>query len=355
MAGVTTPKLVIAACKAGALGSHALAFLQPSKVEADLRETSGAISGRPFTCNVFAIPAQVMRRDQQEVAERAVAHLRSVLQQPELTSDLQIPSVNSALNVPYKEHLEAIAHCPKECRPVAVSFTFGLPDREDMQLLRDLGVVSMGTATTVEEAEAVVDAGLDVVIAQGIEAGGHRGSFQSDGQNGVGLIALVPQIVDAIENSVPVVASGGVMDRRGVAACMALGASAVQVGTAFLLTRESQAHPAHKKVLLQTSSSNTVVSNVFSGRYARGVSNEMYRAAITFAEAPVGESDCIAPYPLQQTLTNQIKQRAFAKEQFGFGSMWTGQGLGMAREGLSCEELVAELMQGVSAPGAPAR
>ena len=194
----------------------------------------------------------------------------------------------------------------------------------------------MGTATNVEEAVALERAGVDAVVAQGAEAGGHRGTFAGDVDAGmVGTIALVPQIADAVK--VPVIASGGIMDGRGIAAALALGASGVQMGTAFLACDEAGIPEAYKQAILAARESDTRVTRAFSGRPARGIVNRF----MTEVERGAG-ADAILPFPLQNALTRPLRAAAAKAGRAEFLSLWAGQGVRLARRE-SAASLVARL------------
>jgi nitronate monooxygenase len=215
------------------------------------------------------------------------------------------------------------------------SFTFGIPPAEALAAAKRAGIFLMGTATTVEEARALEHAGADAVVAQGSEAGGHRGTFAGPFEGGmIGTFALVPQIVDAV--SVPVVASGGIMDGRGIAAALALGASAVQMGTAFLPSKEAGIADAYKAALLAAQETATRITRAFSGRPARGIVNRF----MTEVETAGGEA--ILPFPLQNALTRPLRTAATKQGRAEFLSLWAGQGTRLARR-LPAADLVAAL------------
>lgn len=226
--GINTAELVLASTRAGVLGSIAAAYCTQEQVRKDVA-TVRAATDRPFAINLFAPTA-----DSEHPGDAAamleflsVWHARFGLPPPAL------PEQSS-------EPFNAMMGLLLELKPPVVSFTFGLLPPDVMQQLKARGIFVIGTATTVREAVLLASAGVDAVVAQGAEAGGHRGSFSTKrGAGDVGLMALLPQIVDAVP--IPVIASGGIMDGRGIAAAFALGAAAVQMGTAFLVTRESGA------------------------------------------------------------------------------------------------------------------
>jgi nitronate monooxygenase len=236
--GMTTPRLVAAVAEAGGLGTVAGAMLGPDDLRAQIREVR-SLTDRPFAVNLFA-PLPPPSRDR-------VTEWAGLLGVP-------VPEPRPA--PVFADQLAVLA----DERVTVVSVTFGIPPTGD------LDAVTMGTATSVAEAEALERAGVDVVVAQGYEAGGHRGTFIGAAERSlVGTVALVPQVVDAV--SVPVLAAGGIMDGRGVAAAMALGAQGVQLGTAFLTCEEAGTSAAHKRAL----AGETTVTRVLTGRPARAV------------------------------------------------------------------------------------
>lgn len=219
------------------------------------------------------------------------------------------------------------------------SVTFGLPPADSVAAAKARGMRVLGTATTVAEAVALEQAGVDGVIAQGSEAGGHRGSFIGDpAANLVGTMALVPQVADAV--GVPVIASGGIMDGRGIAAALALGATAVQMGTVFLTTGEAGIPEAHKAAILAAREDQTRITRAFSGRPARGIVNRFMETA----EDPRAP-EAVLPFPLQNALTRPLRTAAGKAGRAEFLSLWAGQGLTLAQR-RPAGELVADLLRG---------
>lgn len=251
--GPTTPELVAAVSGAGGLGSLGAAYLDPDTI----RDTIGAVrklTDRPFNVNLMA-------------------HQRLD----------PLPVTDQDLNA----QLDALE---EEGVPV-FSFTFGIPPVDRLARLRRAGTLVLGTATTVAEARRLAELPVDAVVAQGSEAGGHRGTFAHGfGAALVGTMALVPQVADAVGGALPVVAAGGIADGRGAAAAHLLGADGVAIGTAFLVAAESGAHPAVQGVILDADETSTVITDAYTGRPARGVRTPM------LADLEAGE---IAPFPLQ--------------------------------------------------------
>ena len=193
----------------------------------------------------------------------------------------------------------------------------------------------MGTATCIEEGRLLEAAGYDAVVAQGSEAGGHRGSFLKEQQPDVGLFSLLPQMCDAVR--IPVIASGGVMDGRGIAAALHLGASAVQMGTAFLATAESGATAVWKEKLASASDTSTVVTRTFSGKRARGIRND-------FIERMSRYEDELADYPVHNAITGPLRAQAKRLEEPEYQSLWAGQSSSLARKGMAAGDLLKALV-----------
>jgi nitronate monooxygenase len=221
-----------------------------------------------------------------------------------------------------------------ESAPAVFSFTFGLIPAPAVAAIRRRGLYLVGTATTVEEATALMELGVDAVVAQGSEAGGHRGTFATSfGAGMVGTMALVPQICDAAQ--VPVIASGGIMDGRGVAAALALGASAAQLGTAFLTCSEAGVAESYKEAILGAHEDQTRITTAFSGRPARGIANR-------FLEEMESRQEGILPFPLQNRLTRPLRTECSKRNRAEYLSLWAGQGVRMARRS-TAGELVERL------------
>ena len=222
------------------------------------------------------------------------------------------------------------------------SLTFGELPASAIEGIKARSMFLIGTATTVEEALALEKSGVDAVVAQGSEAGGHRGTFRGDFSSGmVGGISLVPQIVDAVQ--IPVIASGGIMDGRGIVAALALGASAVQMGTAFLTCHEAGVPDAYKEAIMTAREDQTRVTRAFSGRPARGIVNRF----MTGIELE-GDDQAILPFPLQNSLTRPLRTEAAKQGRAEFLSLWSGQGVRLARR-QSASELVARLAREIDA------
>lgn len=310
------PKATLAAAvsAAGGLGSLGCAASSVERIRADVA-TIRAAGDRPFNLNFFAhVPAPV------DAAREAAWRRRLAPYYAERGLDPEQPVI-MAERAPFDATMAA---CVAEIRPAVASFHFGLPDEALLAPLRAAGCAILACATTVREARWLVDRGVDAVIAQGVEAGGHRGMFLSeDVATQIGTFALVPQVVDAVK--VPVIAAGGIADGRGVAAALMLGAAAVQVGTAYLLCPEAGISDLHRAALIGAADAETALTNVFTGRPARGFVNRALRELGPLApEAPHFPRAAVALQPLRAA--------AEASGSAEFTPLWSGQAAALARE-----------------------
>ena len=309
--GSDTPELVAAVGEAGGIGFMGAAYLSPEQISA-FADAVRARSRRPFGINLFA-PTPVPPRP----ANNASA--RNAIASYHLELDLTPPVLPDKLMLSFDQQVAAAL----DSGAAAISFIFEIPAAEVLDAIKARHILLLGTATTVEEAIAWERAGADMLIAQGGEAGGHRGSFLAPFEAGViGTMALVPQIVDAVR--VPVLAAGGIMDGRGLAAALALGAAGVQMGTAFLTCDEAGTSDAYRRAVLTAREQDTRVTRVFSGRPARGIVNRMMREV---EELP----DAILPFPWQNALTRPLRAAAAKRNREEFLSLWAGQGLRLAQ------------------------
>lgn len=322
MAGATGSAMVIAASNAGGLGSMPAAMLSTEQLREEL-QTIREHSQRPINVNFFChqppAPDEKRAREWKNLLEPYYRELA-------VDFDAPTPVSNRA---PFDDAMCAVI---EELRPEVVSFHFGLPEKSLLDRVQATGAKVLSSATTVEEALWLEQRGCDAIIAMGLEAGGHRGMFLSDDLSSqVGLFALLPQIVDAVK--VPVIAAGGIADARGVAAAFLLGASAVQVGTAYLFTPEAKVNPSHHKALRTAKESETAVTNLFTGRPARGILNRVMREI-----GPICEK---APaFPLAGGALMPLK----AKGEADFSNLWAGQAFPLSEE-LSTAELTRRLAE----------
>ncbi|MFT3927156.1 MAG: nitronate monooxygenase [Myxococcales bacterium] len=312
MAGAQDPQLAVAVASAGGLASLPCAMLSPEQIRTQVRAFR-ACAERSLNLNFFchSAPSPDPARDQ--AWRTRLAPYYAELHAPEAT-------LPAPLRAPFDATLCEVV---EELRPSAVSFHFGLPSPALLERVRATGAVVLSSATTVAEARALEDQGCDVIIAQGAEAGGHRGMFLTDRvASQVGTLALVPQVVDAVK--VPVLAAGGIADARGVLAAIALGASGVQVGTAYLKCRESTVSALHRAALAAAQDDSTQLTNVFTGRPARSLVNRLVRE--------VGPLSADAPeFPGAASALAPLRALAEAQGASDFSPLWSGQAAALAR------------------------
>jgi nitronate monooxygenase len=312
--GITTPELVAEVSEAGALGSLGASLLSPGALRAAIREVR-ARTRRPFAVNLFAPVA--MPPPAAGVVQRAAAALEPIRRELGLASPPD--ELAAATLLPFDADLDVVL----DERVPAFSFTFGPLPADAMRRLRAAGVFVLGSATTVAEAQALEAAGCDAVVAQGSEAGGNRATFAGPYEGGaIGTLALVPQVVDATR--VPVLAAGGIMDGRGIAAALALGAAGVQMGTAFIPCRESGAPPPYKAAVLQRRDADaTALTRAFSGRLSRALRNRLMDE--------IEAAGAIAPYPIQEALVREVRLAAGRQGRFDLLPFYAGQGAPLSR------------------------
>lgn len=309
--GLSSVELTAAVSEAGGLGSYGLYGYSADRISDTIAALRSATS-RPFAVNVWLPTGDEITPGDLDLrpAIEAVGPLFDELglAHPEPPIEF-LPDIDSQLTAVL------------DAAPAALSVVFGVPTERLVAAAHSRGVRLIGTATTVAEAVALDAAGVDAVVATGAEAGGHRVSFLRPAEHSlVGTFALVPQVVDAVR--VPVIAAGGIADRRGVAAAFALGASGVQVGSAFLRTRQSAATQAHREAIRGATDTSTVLTRAMSGRLARGIPNRAMREIET--------SGVIAPFPAQNWLTGQFRAEAGKRGDGELVSLWAGQAAGLA-------------------------
>lgn len=311
MASASAPSLSIAVANAGGLGSCGALPMQPAEI-VDWADEIRANSNGAFNLNLW-IPDPAPARD--------AAHEARVRQFLANWGPSVPPRAGDAQPPEFAAQCEALL----SIGPPVVSSVMGLYPREFVAKLKQRGISWFAHVSTVREARAAEAAGADVIVAQGAEAGGHRGCFDAAlaERELVGLFALLPAVVDAVR--VPVVATGGIADGRGVAAALALGASAVQIGTGFLRCPEAKIHPAWANALAKAAPEDTVVSRVFSGRAGRSLATDYVQAAIS-SDAPRP-----APYPVQRGLTAPMRDAGQKDGDLHRMQAWSGQSAGLAR------------------------
>ncbi|MDN4523780.1 NAD(P)H-dependent flavin oxidoreductase [Fictibacillus fluitans] len=308
--GPATPELAAAVSNAGGLGTLGAGYMAPKDVKAAIRSIK-EMTAKPFAVNLF-LPEEFA------FDKKQIENMEAMLKGYKERLGMERPAPFTGWTSHFQEQLDVVI---QEKVPV-ISFTFNAPTAEMIGRLKKEGVITIATATTVEEAVLLEAAGIDAIAAQGSEAGGHRGTFiGSEDQALIGSIALIPLIADAV--SVPVIAAGGIMDARGMAAALALGASAVQLGTAFLAAEESGAHPVHKKAVLESKETDLRLTKAFSGKMARGISNRFMEEMKAIDDLP--------PYPIQNALTSGLRKAAGSRGDREYMSLWAGQGAPLAK------------------------
>jgi nitronate monooxygenase len=315
LGGMSSQRLTAAVSNFGGLGSFGALGLAPSAIQEVIAEIR-SLTDKPFAMNLWvSTEDEGAATSDAQAFERALSHIAPHLEEL---------SAGKPQFSPFKPtHFEDQVRVLLDAKVPAFSFIFGIPPKETLEECHRQGIVTIGTATTQDEAVALEKSGVDVVVASGFEAGGHRGSFLRPSEDSLtGAISLVPQIVDAV--GIPVVAAGGIADARGIAAAFALGAEGVQMGTVFLACEESGASALHREAILSGKANRTSLTRGFTGRLARGVHNqlleEMNRPGVT-----------ILPYPLQRALMRNLALPAQQAGRSELLALWAGQGAGMAR------------------------
>jgi nitronate monooxygenase len=314
MAGVMDADLAIAAAQGGAVPSLPCAMISPEKAREQINIVRQRVSA-PINLNFFCHEAV-----DADPAREAMWRQRLASYYSEHGLDPLVP-VKAANRAPFDA---AFCEVVEELKPEIVSFHFGLPERALLRRVKAAGCIVMSSATIVREAIWLEENGADVIIAQGAEAGGHRGMFLTDNiAEQVGTFALVPQVVDAVK--VPVIAAGGIADGRGIAAAFALGAAGVQIGSAYLRCPESRVIAPARAALGQALDDSTVITNVMTGRPARGLANRAMREVGPIsADAP--------PFPHAATALGPLKAAAEKLGSVDFTNLWAGQAVRMSRE-----------------------
>lgn len=309
--GMTTPELVAAVSNAGGLGSFAAATTAPATIRAQIAAIREK-TAKPFAVNLFVLAPPEVKPSEVEFANALLARYRL---------ELGIET-NAASPAKWAEDFETQFEAVLDLAPPVFSSTFGAIGARKTAALKARGVFVIGTATNVAEAKLLESQGVDAIVAQGAEAGGHRGTFVGRAEDSlIGTMALIPQVVDAI--AIPVIAAGGIMDGRGVAAAIALGASAAAMGTAFLRADEAGTHPLHKAALSQVGETGTTVTRAVSGRHARGIRSR-------YMEEMAPHADQVPAYPVTNALTTVLRAEAAKQGKADLMAMWAGQGAPMA-------------------------
>jgi nitronate monooxygenase len=324
MAGAAFSDMVVAVSQAGGLGSLPCALLSVEQARKEL-ETIRRRTSRPINANFFCHQPP---RDDRAREMKWRRRLDPYYVQLQVDNNSSIPG---SARTPFDEKMCDLV---MEFHPEVVSFHFGLPDKHLLLRIRETGATILSSATSVNEARWLEDQGCDAIIAQGFEAGGHRGMFLTeDISTQVGIIALVPQVVDAVK--VLVIAAGGIADARGILASFVLGASAVQIGTAYLQCPEAQISPRYRQALKDAKDNATAITNVFTGRPARAIVNRFMRE--------VGPMSDLAPeFPLVAGTLAPLRTKSEMAGSADFTPLWSGQAAPLSRE-LPAAELTRQL------------
>jgi len=327
MAGVQDSALTIAVCEAGGLGSLPCAMLNADQINSELNLIKTA-TDKPFHLNFFSHQVPAHDAQQQLLWQETLKPYFD-----ELDVELDV-APNAASRMPFSHD---IADVIEPFNPEFISFHFGLPDKELLARIKKWGTTIVSSATTVEEAVWLEANGADGIIAQGLEAGGHRGMFLSDDvSTQMGVFSLILQIVPKV--NVPVIAAGGIADNRGVEAALKLGASAVQVGTAYLLCSEVKTSQLHRAAIKSAKAEHTALTNIFSGRPARGIVNR--------AMKELGYISPKAPeFPYAAVEMAQLRGPAEQLNSDDFSPLWCGQNTSGCKE-ISARELTLQLASG---------
>lgn len=326
--GLSSVALTAAVSNHGGLGSFGAHYMTPTQIE-DLCKDIRAKTNKPFAVNLWV-------SDHDPEAERVTPErfeeFKSYLKPIYEKLSVPLPTYPQKFGENFEEQVEAIL----KSRPPVFSFVFGVPSKEVLQECRKNKILTVGTAVTVEEALALDDADVDVIVASGFEAGGHRGAFLKAAEDSLmGTMSLLPQVVDRVHR--PVIAGGGVTDGRGIAASLMLGASGVQIGTAFLACEESNATANHKNLLRSKKLLPTKLTRAFSGRLARGIENKMMHE--------MGQDlTKIAPYPVQTWLTRNFKDAAATQNAWDYVALWASQSFPQIRYH-KAQDLMTSLIQ----------
>ncbi len=323
MAGVTTPELVAAVSEAGGLGSIGAGYLSAKETKVFIQEVKKLTNGS-FGVNLFVPENHTVTQKEMEQAYQLLTFCNDDLHVE------KIPMPPLDLLDDFDEQIDVIVG--EEVR--VCSFTFGIPNEAQISKLKNNDVFLIGTATSVKEAQMLEQAGMDAVVVQGSEAGGHRGTFLGEDSH-IGLMSLIPQVVD--HTSIPVIGAGGIMDGRGVIAALCLGAQAAQLGTAFLTTIESGAHPLHKRAILEAMETDTQITRAFSGKPARGIRNK-------FMKEMEKHEHNLPAYPFQNSLTKSIRSAAAIEQNKEYMSLWSGQSPRLSKA-ITVQVLMTQIVQ----------
>ncbi len=320
--GATTPELVAAVSNAGGLGSLGAGYMAPAEIKQAIRKIR-ELTDKPFAVNLF-IP------ETGQATANQMQHACDDIKQSCIELNIEIAPISEPYAQSFAEQINIII---EEKVPV-FSYTFGMLDSAWISQLQTNHTILIGTATTLAEARMLEENGSHFIVAQSSEAGGHRGTFLGKAEDAlIGLINLIPQLVTQIK--IPIIASGGIMNGRGIAASLDLGAAGVQMGTAFLTCSEAGIPDIYKKTLLAQREDNTVLTRAFSGKLARGIRNKFIDR--------MGKKTTILDYPIQNALTIAMRKKAKEQNNIDFMSIWAGQSAQLCRN-TTASELINALV-----------
>ncbi len=326
--GLSSTRLLAVVSNAGGLGSYGAHHLAPEEIRNLITEIR-TVTAKPFNVNLW-VSDQDPRANgfSQKEFENSLARLEPYFQE----LGVQKPVYPESFGHKFENQIEAIL----EAGPPVFSFVFGVPSKDILAECRRRNIITIGTATTADEAAVLEEAGAQMIVATGFEAGGHRVSFLRPAENSLtGTFALIPQVVDRVK--IPVIAAGGIADGRGIVAALTLGAQAVQIGTAFLACEESGTSDLHRGKLFADEAKDTALTRVFSGRLARGIRNRL-------VEELTPDEHLIPPYPIQSWLTGKFKQAAIEQGRADLISLWAGQAAPLLRY-QKAKELLTSLVE----------
>ncbi|WP_421942959.1 NAD(P)H-dependent flavin oxidoreductase [Pedobacter sp.] len=326
MFGVTSPEMVAATLNADCLGSLALADLSADKCIEAIRAAK-KLSDKHFAANIFAHKIPEITEDLRAQYAKTKAFIKQLASQYNL--EVEVPNIEEIKLNSYHEQIDAIIE--EDCK--IVSFTFGNLDQQSIDKLKGKGIILIGTCTSVQEAIILEKSGIDVVCVQGLEAGGHRGSFSSEDIPQISGLSLLAQVRDAI--NVPIIYAGGIYDAKTLRASQILGASGFQIGSLLLASSESMLKDFEKERLRKVKESEIILTKSFSGRFARGIKNIFIQAT--------ENSDYILPYPYQNKITSGLRSVARSSKNPDFVNIWVGQSINNY-SGASTTEIIKKLI-----------
>lgn len=327
MFGVSTTEMVAAATRAGCLGSLALADLSADQTVELIRETK-KLTNQPFAANIFVHHIPEITDALKDKFVKTKQFIEQLARENNI--EVRLPDLEEIKVNTYHEQIEAIIQ--EQCK--VVSFTFGNLDDQSILKLKENGTTLIGTCTSLKEALILEKSGIDIIGVQGIEAGGHRGTFDADHVLQIGGLSLLSQIYDHV--NVPLIYAGGIYNAKTLRAVKDLGAQGFQVGNLLLASQESALLPFEKERLQQVKEDEIILTRSFSGRYARGINNKYIQA--------VEDSEYILPYPYQNKLTNALRKAAKSLQDPDFVGIWIGQSIHQYSE-LSTEEILKKLIR----------